>query len=350
MDINVFPVNQAFPPALSGGTVVPTPVDVRVAPQAFRPAPLAYPFPSEPTPPKTPFYPVLQGVPPVPVLSSPIPPAIDVSPADQSIQAANVQTFTVYETGSYATNPAEALVHYTIADVVDYDTGHPASDASVNVLVLLAPTGVPLTSYGVSFAGRVAQFAVVPTSADRTISAYGANDITVPVTVGGARYLPVVGDLVTIAGQTYHVTVVVDAVTLLPPTIVSAAVKVTTDNGSAFPSLVGQNAHFVVVVTSITRPILLYGAYAVIVSIKGADGGVFLPVAGDDFAVDTARYNAELVAQLTGQVQNVIPSTAPLLDELGESASLLPVLDVDVSAQADIFSRPVNVLPYPNRF
>jgi hypothetical protein len=88
----------------------------------------------------------------------------------------------------------------------------------------------------------------------------------------------------------------------------------------------------------------------IVLAIKDSAGVSFLPVAGDDFAVDSARYASEVVSQLTGQVQNVIPSTNPLLDEMVDPSSFLPVQNVLVGDQVDVVGRPLNVLPYPNRF
>jgi hypothetical protein len=353
--IDSFPANQAFyPPALSGGVIVPTARNVNITQQAFPPAPLVNPFPIEPTPPARPTQVVLQAFEPVPVDAEIIPfnPFDqDVDPSTQDLPPLSVQTFTVCDagTGNFATNPSEALIHFTVASVVDNDSGLPASTDSVNVQVRLFPVGPSLVSYGVSLVGRVAQFAVTTTSADRTILANNAHDFTVPVTVG-VPYLPVIGDLATVAGATYNVVNVLDAITHKAPTINSVQVIVTVDNGSAFPSLVGQNVHFVVVVTNASRPILLFGDFVIVLAIKDSAGVSFLPVAGDDFAVDSARYASEVVSQLTGQVQNVIPSTNPLLDEMVDPSSFLPVQNVLVGDQVDVVGRPLNVLPYPNRF
>ena len=284
LPINVNPASQGFPRAPDGGTLVSSPV-ATLPPnqQAFAPAPLVNPFSVEPTAPLAPVQPAKVGPPMVPVTFTVVPPALEVDPAAQVLQPVDVPTFVVADQGSYQSTAAEALVGFAIATVVDNDTGAPASSTSINLLITFIPNGTPLTSFGVSMAGRAVQF------------------------LTGA-WIP--------AGTTPK------------------------------------------------RPILIYSAFAVVVPNLDETGTRLFnltgPGAGNLTAVDTARYNAELVSQNTGTgAQNVVPATQPLpigfvapagsfpvyLPDLGEASSGLPVPDFVVNDQVLANGTPVDYLP-----
>lgn len=373
MDPTIFPANQAFNPPLGGGSPAPTFINVKVGGQAFPPAPLVNPFPAVPTPPLLPTLPALVGVPPIPSDFELVPPAMEIDPAAQVLQPLNVPNFAVADFGSYVSNAnaTDALATYTVTSVLDNDTGLPPvltppslvppQTAAVNLLVSLVPNGKPLTSFGVSLAGRIVQFTVSPAAAARIISANGVGDITVP----NAGFIPVVGDTAIVAGQPYAISQVVDALTGLYPTSTSLNLKVTllTPAGSspAFTpgALVGQTAQFFVTVTVAKRPIMAYSDFAVVVPVADVNGVSFLPTAGDVFAIDIARYDAELVAKLTGQTQNVVPATQPVLPGFaappgsfpiivpsdGEQSSGLPVPDFVATDQQTAIGTPINYTP-----
>jgi hypothetical protein len=273
LPIDSFPAKQAFyPPALSGGTVVPTPTDVAVRLQAFPPAPLVNPFPVEPTPPSAPFLPASQGSPPVAVLSSVIPPAIDVNLMLVATPPSNPQDFVVTDLGSLAVNPATALKTYVIANVVDYETGSPPTSASVYLKITVAGDA-PLTAIGVTLVGRTLFFTSGPL--------------------------------------------------------------------------------WIVPGTTPRRPITLFGDFVLIIPNADSDGHTFYvpsagPAPGDQVAIDTARGSSEVVFQSTGQVQNIVPSTNPLLSPSGEVSTELPVQNALVSDQATSIGTPVDYLPYAN--
>jgi hypothetical protein len=368
LPMNVSPASQGFPRAPDGGTIVPTPIDT-LPPnrQAFAPAPLVNPFPIEPTAPLAPVQPAKVGPPMIPVAFTVVPPALEVAVVAETLVPVNVPNFVVTDQGSYQSTASAALVDYIIAIVVDNDTGLPPvltppplvppQTAAVNLLVSLVPNGKPLTSYGVSLAGRNVQFTVSLSAAARVISANGVADITVP----NAGFIPVVGDTAIVAGQPYVVNQVVDALTGLYPTPASLNLKVTlTGAGFTINDKVGQTAQFFVSVTVAERPILVYSDFAVVVPVNDANGVPFLPAAGDIFAVDTARYDAELVSQNTGAgEQNVVPSTQALplgftapagslpvyLPALGAPSSGLPVPSFVVNDQQLTSGTPKDITP-----
>jgi hypothetical protein len=376
MDPTIFPANQAFNPPFGGGSPAPTFINVKVGSQAFPPAPLVQPFPAEPTPPLLPTLPALVGVPPVAVKFVMVPPAIEIDPAEQVLQPLDVPNFAVADFGSYVSNAnaTDALATYTVASVLDNDTGlppiltppplTPPQTAAVNLLVTLVPTGKTLFGYGVSLAGRAAQFQVTPSAAARIISANAADSITVPNT----NFIPVVGDTAVVAGVPYLVVSVVDAATGFYPTpaslnlIVSLVTKLAPAGqspGFTPGNKIGQTAQFFVAVVIAKRPIMVYGDYSVVISVADAQGVNFLPAIGDVMSVDVARYNAELVAQLTGQTQNVVPTTQPLLQGClvppgsfpiiipsdSVQSSGLPVQDVVATDQQTAIGTPVNYKP-----
>lgn len=116
--------------------------------------------------------------------------------------------------------------------------------------------------------------------------------------------------------------------------------------------------------TSPSRPILIYSDFAIVVPNQDAQGNPLFnpagPGPGNMIAIDTARYNAELVSQNTGSDdQNVVPSTQPLprgftapagsfpifLPELGDASSGLPVPDFVVNNQVLTAGTPVDFTP-----
>lgn len=166
--INVFPANQGFPRPPDGGVVSTSPSkDVKVIPQAFAPAPLVNPFPIPPTPPPTPFLPATQGVPPVAVLAEVIPfnpLSVDVDLMKVDSTAGDAPTYTISDAGSFAIVPGPAVRFYTIISVIDLDTGAAPTTSSVNLKITMSggsapPLGLPLDSYGFTFAGRSLLFA-----------------------------------------------------------------------------------------------------------------------------------------------------------------------------------------------
>lgn len=360
LPINVNPAAQGFPLAPDGGTIVASPVQT-LPPnnQAFAPAPLVNLFPTEPTAPLVPVRPASVGQPVLPVKFELVPQALAVDPAGQILQPLEVPNYVVADSGNYVTNAnaIASLANYVVSSVLDSATGLPPNSATVNLLVNLVPNGKTLPSYGVSLAGRTAEFDVVQTSATRTISANGTNDITVP----NAGFIPVTGDTAFLGGNLYNVVSVVDALTNLFPTPASLNLKVALDNSVAFPpgTLIGQTVVFTVTVDEAESQILIYSNFALVTPVKDNDGNFFLPVAGDVVAIDIGRYDAELVSQLTGQVQDVIPSTQPVLPGFaapagsfpiivpndGTESSGLPVPDFVVNEQVLTHGTPVDYTP-----
>ena len=271
MDLTVYPVLQGFPRPPDGGEPAPTNVDGKaIVTQAFAPAPLANPFPIEPTPPARPTQVIEQAFPPVPVQAEIIP----FNPLDQNIDlmllddpsSSDAPSYIVGDTGTIATNTQQSLRNYTVVSVVDYETGGAPTTSSVNLRVTL--TGGPsLDSYGVSLSGRVLQF------------------------TAGAWILP---------GTT--------------------------------PS----------------RQISLVGPAVLVIPNKDSDGNPFPwsstggPGAGTIATVDVARTSSDVTFLITGQVQNIVPSTDPLLSEDGTIETELPVQEVLVSEQETVVGTPVD--------
>jgi len=266
---DVFPVTQGFPRPPDGGTEAPTMSEFpSPVSQGFPPAPLPYPFPSVPTPPKIPFNPISQAFAPVPVAYTLVPPALDVDVAKDAPSTLDAPTFVVSEVGNLPTVPQDSVRFFTIASVVDYDTGLPPGPGVVNLLVTLDPTSKPLNTFGAQLDGRTIYF------------------------TSGAW---------------------------IPPQ------------------------------TTPQRLLLTYGPLAFVVPDKDAAGvsltGLGGPIAGNQIAINVAVGDGEVVTDLRGLVQNVIPSTNPLLDEDGVVDTLLPVQEVVATDQVLTIGTPVDHFP-----
>jgi hypothetical protein len=218
LPINVFPVTQGFPRPPDGGVLTNATTDVdTVVAQAFAPPPDANLLPSEPTAPLLPFRPISQASPPVPVLSSTIPPALDVNTMLDTNPDADAPTFVVSDLGSYSSNQSAIMKTYTIASVVDYYTGAPPSLSSSYLRILLNG-GSPFETYGVSFAGRTLLFLTLSGTTpsippERTILVYGdlsgnIEEVVVPnAGSDGTKFTwppnPTVGDVVSVDTARY---------------------------------------------------------------------------------------------------------------------------------------------------
>jgi hypothetical protein len=267
---DVFPVRQGFPRPPDGGEEAPTTSEFpSPVSQAFKPAPLAYPFPSVPTPPKIPFNPVLQAFAPVPVAYTLVPPALEVDVAKDAPSTLDAPTYVVSEVGNLPTTPQDSTRSFTIAVVVDYDTNLPPVPGTVNLLITLDPASKPLNTFGAQLDGRTIYF-----------------------TTGG----------------------------WIPPQ------------------------------TTPQRPMLTYGPLAFVVPDKDAAGvsltGLGGPIAGNQIALNVAVGDGEVVTDLRGLVQDIVPQTNPLLDENGVVETKLPVQNVIISAQIPI-GTPVDHFPEP---
>ena len=105
--------------------------------------------------------------------------------------------------------------------------------------------------------------------------------------------------------------------------------------------------------TTPQRAISNYGAQAFIIPNNDADGnpfpwttpGVGGPTVGDTVAVDVAYRQGEVATQELGIVQEVVPQTSPLLDELGLVQTEVPVQQVLVSGQVVGVGTPANYQP-----
>ena len=265
---DVFPVKQGFPMPPDGGQPAPTASPhPSPASQAFKPAPLAYPFPSVPTPPKIPFNPASQAFKPVPVGYTLVPDALEVDVGKNAPSTQGAPTYVVSEVGNLPTIPQESTQSFIVATVADFDTGLPTSGSTVNILIVLDPTSKPLNTFGAQLGGRTVYFAT------------GA---WIPAT---------------------------------PP----------------------------------RRTLLTYGPLALVVPNADADGVLLTsigggPVAGNQVAINVAVSAGEVVTDLLGIVQDVVPQTNPLQDTLGVVGPLLRVQEVVVSGQVPT-SNPVDHFP-----
>lgn len=273
MDQNIYPVKQGFPRPPDGGQPAPTasPHPSPVS-QGFAPAPLAYPFPSVPTPPQVPFNPVTQAFKPVPVAFTLVPPALEVNVAASDPSTSGAPTFVVSEVGNLPTIPQDATVSFTIASVVDFDTGLAQDPSTVNLLITLDPASKPLNTFGAQLYGREVFF------------------------TSGAW---------------------------IPP-----------------PGPFAQP-----LVTSPRRPLLTYGPLALVVPVKDEAGNGVAPVATNTIALNVAVGDGEVVTDLHGLVQDIVPSTDPLLTENGIVETKLPVQEVVATDQVTTIGTPVNHFP-----
>ena len=101
--------------------------------------------------------------------------------------------------------------------------------------------------------------------------------------------------------------------------------------------------------TTPERQISLVGDYVLVVPNDDADGKSFpWPIGPGAFTVatvDVARTSADVTFLITGQVQNIVPSTNPLLDPDGAVNTELPVQNVLVSDQETVVGTPVDYFP-----
>jgi hypothetical protein len=194
----------------------------------------------------------------LPVNTTFVPKALEVDVASLAPSTSNAPTFVITEVGSLAATTAEAIETFTIASVVDYDTGLAPDPNTVNLLIGLTPSLKPLNSFGAQLFGRTVYF---------------------------------------ITGV------------WIPPQ------------------------------TTPSRPLLTYGDFAIVVPV------ITGPTAGNMIAIDVAVRDGEVATNLLGLVQNIVPSTNPLLDENGEVTTRLPVQEVVASDQILVIGTPVNYLP-----
>ena len=108
--------------------------------------------------------------------------------------------------------------------------------------------------------------------------------------------------------------------------------------------------------TTPQRKILLNGDAIVVVPNAAEDGTKLTalgtgtgPVVGNTVDVDTARSQSEVLFTNLGIVQNISPSTDPLLDPSGEVTTDLQIQDVLVSDQATSIGTPVDYFPTNHR-
>jgi len=99
--------------------------------------------------------------------------------------------------------------------------------------------------------------------------------------------------------------------------------------------------------TTPQRQVSLVGDYVLVIPNKDADGNPFGwplvgPGPGTTAAIDVARTSSDVTTLLLGQVQDVVPSTDPLLDPDGFVVTDLPVQEVDVSQQVTTVGTPVD--------
>jgi hypothetical protein len=186
-----------------------------------------------------------------------------------------------------------------------------------------------------------------------------------PAASGAPTY--VVGDTGTIATNTqqslrnYTVGAVADYETGGAPSATSINLLVTFTGGQTLDSygvsLSGRTleltggawiAPLLAAGISPSRVISLTGTLSLVIPNNNADGVPFPwattggPAPGTIATVDVARTSSDVTFLLTGQVQNVVPSTNPLLDPDGELDTLLPVQQVDVSEQQTVVGTPVD--------
>lgn len=195
--INVFPAKQGFVPPPDGGVIVPNTslpgsLDVvQAGRQGFPPAPnLLFAFTGPfPTPAEPPVRPADVGVPPIPSLSSVIPPALEVNVNEAAglFASLNPRDIVISDAGSFEVNPGQAVRTYGISAIVDNETGLPPNINTVNLRLTL--TGAPLTSYGITLSGRSLIFPTLSTlpqnpPPERVIMAWGivagANLVIIP--------------------------------------------------------------------------------------------------------------------------------------------------------------------------
>jgi len=191
-----------------------------------------------------------------------------------------------------------------------------------------------------------------------------------PAASGAPTYI--VGDTGTIATntqqslRTYTVVTVVDYETGGAPSVSSINLLVTLTGGPGLDSygvsLSGRTLEFTggawiapLLALGITpsRVISLVNATSLVIPNNNADGVPFPwsttggPAAGTIATVDVARTSSDVTFLITGQVQNVVPSTNPLLDPDGELETLRPVQEIDVSEQQTVVGTPADYFPSP---
>lgn len=171
----------------------------------------------------------------------------------------------------------------------------------------------------------------------------------------------IVGDTGTISTNTqqslrnYMISAVTDYETGGAPSSDTVNLKIVFASGQALDSygvsLSGRTLQFtfggwIPPGTTPQREISLVGALVLVVPNHDADGNSFLwpagPAAGTVVTVDVARTSSDVTFELRGQVQNVVPSTNPLLDPDGTIETTLPVQEVDVSQQQTSVGTPVD--------
>jgi hypothetical protein len=172
----------------------------------------------------------------------------------------------------------------------------------------------------------------------------------------------IVGDTGTIATNTqqslrsYTISTITDYETGGAPDANSVNLKITVATGQASLdsygiSLSGRTLQFTAGAwippgTTPQRQISLVGALVLVVPNKDADGNPFAwplgPAAGTVVTVDVARTSSDVTFLLLGQVQNVVPSTDPLLTPDSTVETTLPVQEVLVSEQQTVVGTPVD--------
>jgi hypothetical protein len=190
----------------------------------------------------------------------------------------------------------------------------------------------------------------------------------------------IVGDTGTIATntqqslQSYAVVSVVDYETGGAPSTASINLLVTLTGGPPLDSygvsLSGRTLEFTVGAwiapllaagVSPSRVISLVNNTSLVIPNNKADGVPFPwaasppappntggPAPGDVATVDVARTSSDVTFLITGQVQNVVPTTNPLLDPEGGTETLLPVQEIDVSEQQTVVGTPADYFPTPH--
>jgi hypothetical protein len=202
----------------------------------------------------------------------------------------------------------------------------------------------------------------VPPALDVDVAAMAPDESGAPTYV-----VSEVGNLPTVAQDsvaTFVLAAVTDFATGLAPGPTTVDLLLTLDPSSkplnSFGAqLFGRTLYFasgawVPTGTTPQRPVLTYGPLALVVANADADGVLLTslgggPVAGNQVALDVSVSEGEVVTNLLGIVQDVVPQTLPLLDEEsgegGTLGTLLPVQEVDVGDQATSVGTPADYFP-----
>ena len=116
----------------------------------------------------------------------------NVNIGSQGLNRGDVRDFTVTESGNFQTSVEYSAVALTVVSLTDADTGGATSSTTTRYRVVVS--GLDLTAIGFSIAGREVVFKGNVTAGIidyvRTIAAFNANSIVIPVTQNGRSFNP----------------------------------------------------------------------------------------------------------------------------------------------------------------